>query len=94
MPMCSAGVSDSRPGAAVFSLTKGAPMNIARSVVDLVGRTPLVRLNRVCAGVAPQIVAKLESANPGNSVKDRIGLAMIEAAERSGELVPGESVIV
>ena len=94
MPMCSAGVSDSRPGAAVFSLTKGAPMNIARSVVDLVGRTPLVRLNRVCAGVAPQIVAKLESANPGNSVKDRIGLAMIAAAERSGELVPGESVIV
>jgi cysteine synthase A len=69
-------------------------MNIARSVVDLVGRTPLVRLNRVCAGVAPQIVAKLESANPGNSVKDRIGLAMIEAAERSGQLVPGESVIV
>jgi len=69
-------------------------MNIAESVVDLVGRTPLVRLNRVCAGVKPQIVAKLESANPGNSVKDRIGLAMIEAAERAGELVPGKSVIV
>ena len=69
-------------------------MNIAESVIDLVGRTPLVRLNRVCAGVAPEIVAKLESANPGNSVKDRIGLAMIEAAERTGELVPGESVIV
>jgi len=69
-------------------------MNIAGSVLDLVGRTPLVRLDRVCAGVAPQIVAKLESANPGNSVKDRIGLAMIEAAERAGDLVPGESVIV
>jgi len=94
MPVCLAGVSDSRPGAGVFSAPKGAPMNIAASVVDLVGRTPLVRLNRVCAGVAPQIVAKLESANPGNSVKDRIGLAMIEAAERSGQLVPGESVIV
>lgn len=69
-------------------------MNIAESVVDLIGRTPLVRLNRVCAGVAPQLVAKLESANPGNSVKDRIGMAMVEAAERAGDLVPGESVIV
>ena len=69
-------------------------MKIANSVTDLVGRTPLVRLNRVAAGVAPQIVAKLESANPANSVKDRIGLAMIEAAEREGRLTPGESVIV
>jgi len=69
-------------------------MNIASSVSELIGRTPLVRLNRVAAGVKPQIVAKLESANPANSVKDRIGLAMIEAAERDGLLTPGESVIV
>jgi cysteine synthase A len=53
-----------------------------------------VRLNRVAAGVKPQIVAKLESHNPANSVKDRIGLAMIESAERDGRLVPGETVIV
>jgi cysteine synthase A len=53
-----------------------------------------VRLNRVAAGVKPQIVAKLESHNPANSVKDRIGLAMIEAGERDGHLTPGESVIV
>ncbi len=69
-------------------------MNIASSVTDLIGRTPLVRLNRVASSVSPQIVAKLESQNPANSVKDRIGLAMIEAAEKSGALTPGETVIV
>ena len=69
-------------------------MNIANSVTDLIGRTPLVRLNRVASSVSPQIVAKLESHNPANSVKDRIGLAMIEAAEREGALTPGETVIV
>jgi cysteine synthase A len=69
-------------------------MNVAQSVCDLIGRTPLVRLNRVAAGVRPQILAKLESQNPAASVKDRIGLAMIEAAERDGLITPGESVIV
>ncbi len=69
-------------------------MNIANDVTELIGRTPLVRLSRVCAGVKPQIVAKLESQNPANSVKDRIGLAMIEAAEREGAITPGETVIV
>jgi cysteine synthase A len=69
-------------------------MKIANSVTELIGRTPLVRLNRVTDSVSPTIVAKLESQNPANSVKDRIGLAMIEAAEASGALVPGETVIV
>jgi cysteine synthase A len=69
-------------------------MNIANDISELIGRTPLVRLNRVAAGVKPQIVAKLESQNPANSVKDRIGLAMIEAAERAGKITPGETVIV
>src|SRR5262245_56303601 len=69
-------------------------MEIARDVTALVGRTPLVRLNRVSHGIGGRIVAKLESANPANSVKDRIGVAMIEAAERAGEIAPGRSVIV
>jgi cysteine synthase len=69
-------------------------MEIARNVTELVGRTPLVRLNRVSRGISNRVIVKLESANPANSVKDRIGLAMVEAAEAAGELVPGRSVIV
>jgi len=69
-------------------------MKIANGVTDLIGHTPLVRLNRVASSVSPTIVAKLESQNPANSVKDRIGLAMIEAAEKAGALIPGETVIV
>jgi cysteine synthase A len=66
---------------------------IADNVVDLVGGTPLVRLNRVAEGSAATVVAKLESFNPGGSVKDRIGVSMIQAAEREGILGP-ESVII
>jgi cysteine synthase A len=64
-------------------------MPIAADVTKLVGNTPLVRLPRLCAGVQADIVAKLESFNPCSSVKDRIGLAMIEAAERSGRIRAG-----
>ncbi len=69
-------------------------MNIASNITELIGRTPLVRLNRVTAGLSAEIVAKLESHNPANSVKDRIGLAMIEAAEREGAIEPGRTVII
>jgi cysteine synthase A len=68
-------------------------MNIASSVVDLVGNTPLVRINRLAAGCPAQVVAKLEFYNPGASVKDRIGVSMILAAERSGKLKPGMVVV-
>ena len=69
-------------------------MNIASAVTDLIGRTPLVRLNRVVGDCEATILGKLESANPGNSVKDRIGFAMVEAAEKAGDLIPGTSTIV
>jgi cysteine synthase A len=69
-------------------------MRIAKDVTELVGRTPLVRLNKVSKGGDAQIVVKLESQNPADSVKDRIGLAMIEAAERDGLIQPGKTTIV
>lgn len=69
-------------------------MQIHDDVTRLIGNTPLVRLNRVTRGVPATIAAKLESHNPAASVKDRIGLAMIEAAEREGRIVPGKTVIV
>jgi cysteine synthase A len=67
---------------------------VASSITELIGRTPLVRLNRIARGVEATVLGKLESMNPAGSVKDRIGLAMIEAAEREGKIVPGMSVIV
>src|SRR3954469_6895273 len=67
---------------------------IAANVTELIGRTPLVRLNRVSAGLPATIVAKLESQNPLASVKDRIGLAMIEEAENTGKIKPGQTVLI
>jgi cysteine synthase A len=66
---------------------------IAADVTKLIGRTPLVRLNRIAAGCGADLVAKLESANPCASVKDRIALAMIEAAERDGRIKPDTILI-
>lgn len=68
-------------------------MTIFNNVSELVGRTPLVRVNKASERSGAEIVAKLESSNPGNSVKDRIGVAMIDAAEQSGELKPGGTIV-
>ncbi|HWH45052.1 MAG TPA: cysteine synthase A [Thermoleophilaceae bacterium] len=68
----------------------GIPSNLA----DLIGKTPLVRLTRVALDCKADLVAKLEAANPAGSVKDRIGIAMIEAAEREGRIEPGRTTIV
>src|SRR5690625_5877928 len=60
---------------------------------QLIGRTPLVRINRLAEGVDATIVAKLEFYNPASSVKDRIGVAIVDAAEKSGELPPGGTIV-
>jgi cystathionine beta-synthase len=66
---------------------------ILPNVLSMIGNTPLVRLNKVAAGVESEIVAKVEFTNPGGSVKDRIGIAMVEDAERRGLLKPGGTIV-
>ncbi|MDQ3745554.1 MAG: cysteine synthase [Acidobacteriota bacterium] len=68
-------------------------MNFYENVLHLIGRTPLVRLNRLTEGLKATVLAKMESLNPGYSVKDRIGVAMVEAAEREGTLKPGGTIV-
>ena len=69
------------------------PVSVARSPLELIGHTPVVRLNRMPGEDDAEIWAKLENYNPGGSVKDRICLAMVERAEREGSLKPGDTIV-
>ncbi len=69
------------------------PCQVAESVTELIGQTPVVRLNRLARGATVEVWAKLEAFNPGGSIKDRICLHMIEVAEKRGELRPGDTII-
>jgi cysteine synthase A len=77
-----------------FSTLLGAMTTVASNVSEIVGRTPVIALERINDGQNVELFAKLEAFNPGGSVKDRIGVAMIEAAEREGRIEPGRTTIV
>ena len=79
-----------RPMSATAPLTSA---DIKDSILDAIGATPLVRLSRLGAGLTPQLVAKVEALNPGGSIKDRVAVALIEAAEREGKLRPGGTIV-
>jgi len=68
-------------------------LRVYNNITEVFGNTPLVRLNRVTDGAAATVLAKLEFYNPSSSVKDRLGIAMVDAAEASGELKPGGTLI-
>src|SRR2546429_3680018 len=74
-------------------LTDTTTTDIKDTILEAIGGTPLVRLGRMGAGLRPQVVAKLEAFNPGGSIKDRVAIALIEAAERDGRLRPGGTLV-
>jgi cystathionine beta-synthase len=82
-------MSDAAPPAGSTS----APAGVHESILDAIGHTPLVRLSRFGADVTPTLIAKLEAFNPGGSIKDRVAVALIEAAERDGRLRPGSTIV-
>ena len=89
------GWSPPTPGRQSLAARQGRSVGsaIADSVLDLIGGTPLVRLRRIAGPDVAAVLGKLESRNPGGSIKDRIALAMIEQAERSGRLQPGSTIV-
>ena len=68
-------------------------MKVYNNILETIGNTPLVKLNRLTIGVKAQVYAKVETTNPGNSVKDRMAVKMIEDAEKAGLIKPGGTVI-
>src|SRR5262245_27843918 len=88
-----AGNGGAGPGCGFMSLPNEVQVRYHESIVDLIGGTPLVRLRRVTEGIPALVLAKVEYFNPGGSVKDRIAVRMIDAAERSGLLRPGGTIV-
>src|SRR5512140_3166900 len=76
-----------------MTTSEGGSLAVHDTILGTLGNTPLVRLNRVTGDIKAQLIAKVEFFNPGGSVKDRIGLAIIEDAERSGRLKPGGTIV-
>jgi len=87
-------VSNANAKAATTSTTALSETKIAENILELIGHTPLVKLHKVTEGNVCEVVAKLESSNPANSVKDRIALSMITEAEERGDITPGKTVLV
>src|SRR3954464_13163717 len=79
--------------ATIWAMATALRSDIRDSILDAIGDTPLVRLSRLGAGLTPQLVAKVEALNPGGSIKDRVAVALIEAAERAGKLKPGGTIV-
>lgn len=83
-----------RASSSTSALQAGKP-KIAENILELIGNTPLVKISKVLGeGCVAEVVAKLESNNPANSVKDRIALSMIEEAEKRGDITPGKTILV
>ena len=68
-------------------------MDIHNNILETIGNTPIIRLNRITRGIPAQVVAKVDYFNPGNSIKDRMAVKMIEVAEQEGKLKPGGTII-
>jgi cystathionine beta-synthase len=74
-------------------MARHADMEVLDSILDTMGNTPLVRLQKLAKGIPADVLVKVEGMNPGGSVKDRIGIRMIRAAEREGKLGPGGTIV-
>src|SRR3954469_79826 len=75
------------------ALTDASTTDIKDTILQAIGGTPLVRLSRLAPGLTPELVAKVEGLNPGGSIKDRVAVALIAAAERDGQLKPGGTIV-
>src|SRR4051794_21887344 len=93
-PTASRAAISTKPRDNLIGVEKRLASAIPENLADLVGDTPMVRFTRVAPDCGAELIGKLESHNPAGSVKDRIGVSMIEAAEAAGEIEPGRTTVV